>query len=219
MERELLTSKALALLDLTDQEKASITVLIDFLKENPSELGWRGKNVPDINTTDGQIRIIERFIDGLRKKVVPSKPSTVPDNMVSEVLVSYYRYPFDRIDNMKTEHQHAMLAENTVGNLLEKYISLEASKFGWVHCVSELVKKVDFIKRDENSWLLLQIKNRDNSENSSSSAIRKGTEIRKWFRTFSRTGKTNWDKFPDNNLQKSLSEEGFIKFVRSYYAN
>ncbi|MFM7980465.1 MAG: SinI family restriction endonuclease, partial [Candidatus Fonsibacter sp.] len=64
-----------------------------------------------------------------------------------------------------------------------------------------------------------QIKNRDNSENSSNSAIRNGTEIKKWFRSFSRTGATNWSKLPVEMSQYGLSEEGFMEFVAMYLKN
>src|SRR6059058_3167229 len=56
---------------------------------------------------------------------------------------------------------------------------------GWIWCSGTSVKAVDFIHYDEknNEWNLLQVKNRDNTENSSSSKIRDNTTIKKWFRT------------------------------------
>ena len=63
---------------------------------------------------------------------------------------------------------------------------------------------------------MLQVKNRDNSENSSSSAIRAGTIIEKWFRTFSRRAGSNWAAFPDESLRAQLSEEAFKDFVKEY---
>ncbi|MFO0049086.1 MAG: SinI family restriction endonuclease, partial [Pseudanabaena sp.] len=71
-------------------------------------------------------------------------------------------------------------------------------------------------KTDDGKWLALQIKIRDNSEKSSSSAIRSGTEIEKWFRSFSKTGKTNWNSLPKLMQGYNLSEQGFIDFVKSY---
>ena len=67
----------------------------------------------------------------------------------------------------------------------------------------------------------MQVKNRDNTENSSSSAIRNGTEIQKWFRTFSkpsrnRSSNTNWENFPEAEFRDQLSEEGFLQFIRDY---
>ena len=64
-----------------------------------------------------------------------------------------------------------------------------------------------------NPPTLLQIKNRSNSENSSSAAIRIGTDIQKWYRIKAESGHTNWDK-----LQKDtgvvLSEDDFYAFIR-----
>jgi SinI restriction endonuclease len=62
----------------------------------------------------------------------------------------------------------------------------------------------------------LQIKNRDNSENSSSSAIRNGTPIQKWFRSFSKKAKTNWNNLPPSMQPYKLTEDGFRNFVSEY---
>ena len=202
---------------VSDTESKSINTLISFLSENPEELGWRGKNKPDPKTNHGREKIAEKFLISKRKPILPNDPTTVPDQMVSELLCIYFKYPRNRLNEMKVEHQHAMAAENMVGALLEKYIDSVARDFGWVHCVGELVKKVDFITYQNNQWRLLQVKNRDNSENSSSSAIRNGTDIEKWFRTFSRTGQTNWHNFPDKRLVGLLSEDKFISFVNNMY--
>lgn len=112
-----------------------------------------------------------------------------------------------------------MGAENIIGTLLERYIDNQASRFGWIWCAGSIVKAADFIRKNENGWDVLQIKNRDNSENSSSAAIREGTDIKKWFRTFSKRSGTNWDNFPDDKLKKVLSEKGFHQFIRDYIAS
>src|SRR6059058_3472101 len=77
-----------------------------------------------------------------------------------------------------------------------------------------------FIHYDEknNEWNLLQVKNRDNTENSSSSKIRDNTTIKKWFRTYSQRDATNWDNFPDEVSSKNLNEEDFRAFVKNYLA-
>ncbi|VEP18279.1 Type-2 restriction enzyme Eco47I (fragment) [Hyella patelloides LEGE 07179] len=64
--------------------------------------------------------------------------------------------------------------------------------------------------------MALQIKNRDNTENSSSSAISNGTQIEKWFRSFSKKGGTNWNNLPELMQSYNLSEAGFIAFVKTY---
>jgi hypothetical protein len=112
-----------------------------------------------------------------------------------------------------------MGAENLVGDLLERYLASVMEPRGWIWCSGAMVKAVDFVKSPTQvgeKWRMLQVKNRDNSENSSSSAIRAGTNIEKWFRTFSKKTGSNWDKFPDPTFRTLLSEAAFKAFVRDY---
>jgi len=199
---------------MSSSEKYAINTIIQYLKEFPEQVPKRRKI--DLQTKQGVLSFTQKILDEKRKLIIPSNPSTVPDPMVSHILELFYGYSHDKAIDMKTEHQHAMAAENYVGDLLESYISSEAEQFGWVRCVGNTVRAIDFIKKTSNGWLTLQIKNRDNSENSSSSSVRAGTSIKKWFRTFSRTGETNWENFPDENLSDRLSEDGFQRFVTSY---
>jgi hypothetical protein len=149
----------------------------------------------------------------------PEKPQTVPDPLVSFILEHYFNVPEQNLEQARVEHQLAMAAENMVGDLLERYLAKILEPSGWIWCAGSIVKSVDFIKPpppESEIWTVLQIKNRSNSENSSSSAIRKGTNIEKWFRTDAKTGNTNWAKFPDEVLCSQLSEEGFRSFVKRY---
>jgi hypothetical protein len=112
-----------------------------------------------------------------------------------------------------------MGAENFVGELLERYIAEGLEPYDWVWVSGSIVKAVDFIHpptKKNSKWTILQVKNRDNSENSSSSAIRAGTEIKKWFRTFSKKAGSNWQNFPDIMNRADFSEEGFRDFVKKY---
>ena len=149
----------------------------------------------------------------------PERPQTVPDPLVSFILEHYFNVPEQNLERASSEHQLAMAAENMVGDLLERYLAKMLEPSGWIWCAGSIVKSVDFIKpplQDPEVWTVLQIKNRDNSENSSSSAIRKGTTIEKWFRTYSRTGMTNWQNFPDEAQRAVLSENKFQAFVKNY---
>ncbi len=116
-----------------------------------------------------------------------------------------------------------MCAENCVGNLLERYLDSQLRTSYWNWCCGEFVKAIDFLGRNDNGeWIALQIKNRDNSENSSSSAIRDGTRIQKWFRSFSKDTKkgrvsfTNWQKLPPLMQGYNLNENDFKLFVSKY---
>lgn len=152
----------------------------------------------------------------------PTPPSTIPDEMVSTILNVYFHVPQEKLEDAKYLHALSMGAENIVGDLLERYIASVIEPQGWIWCSGSTVKSVDFIRPPvevDGTWDLLQVKNRDNSENSSSSSVRNDTDIIKWFRTFSKTGDTNWPLFPCINARNSLSEAGFICFVSQYLSS
>jgi hypothetical protein len=144
-------------------------------------------------------------------------PETVPDKMVSYILEIYFEYSKEALENIKKEHLYSMAAENMVGFLLEKYIGSTLEAHGWAWCSGDFVRAIDFIKKNtDGSWFLLQVKNRDNTENSSSVAVRDGTTIEKWFRCFSKKDATNWESFPDPFVREHLSEDKFKIFVKSH---
>lgn len=201
-----------------DLEDRSLRLTHKFLLECPEKLSWKASNRPDLNTQTGIMAIGKRFYEGRRTLNLPS-PSTKTDKAVSIVLMSGYGYEEDKIDEILKDHQYAMIAENNVGNYLERYVANNIEPLGWAWCSGELVKATDFIKKSSAGWDLLQIKNRNNSENSSSSAIRDGTTIQKWYRSNSQSGNTRWDKFPDQIGCNQLSEEGFLIFTKEIIEN
>lgn len=189
-----------------------------FLHDNPSSLSWRSrKNRPDLSTPEGLTLLAEKYFRGYRRSDFPKTPSAIPDEAVSIVMRAAYGYSAVQCETIKREHQHSMCAENCVGALLERYIDSVMRPHGWYWCCGDFVKAIDFIRRDSSGhWLALQIKNRDNSENSSSSAIRQGTTIQKWFRSFSKKSSTNWDHLPPLMSGYTLSESGFLTFIQNY---
>jgi hypothetical protein len=197
------------------------SLLIDFLKEMPEMFSSRKKIKPDPREEKGQAEILELVRLAKSKPIRPSTPTTVPDHAVSVILGACYDIDEQRWEQIKLEHQYSMVAENLVGELLERYIDHISKKhnLGWIRAWGDIVKHVDFIKKTDDGWMLLQIKNRDNSENSSSQSVRNGTNIIKWFRTFSRSGKTNWEKFPDPDFTNFASEHGFLKFIETILRN
>lgn len=203
--------------DLADK----YAVLLRFLSKYPSAASaMRGANAPPVGSMD-YIRRQALSFAKVRDPRSPKPPETVPDEMVSVILVSYFNIDQAHIERIKREHSLSMAAENMIGELLERYLASVMEPKGWIWCSGAMVKAVDFIKPPSSGgdWRLLQVKNRDNSENSSSSAIRIGTKIEKWHRTFSRRVGSNWDAFPDQDLRKHLSEEGFKDFVKKYLMN
>lgn len=161
-------------------------------------------------------------------KLPPSKkvanPSGAPsDYLVSKIVQTALNLPSDKLDDIQKYHALAMQVENIQGGLLEEYIASKVSKCNWIWCKGETVKSVDFCTKDCKT--LLQIKNKYNTENSSSSNIRQGTTIEKWYRLGKKivSGKPvpifRWDnlnkiiKDNGNGLDPKLSEKDFEKFI------
>lgn len=156
-----------------------------------------------------------QFLRG-RKEKHPEVPSTEPDGAFLDVMSYYYSCPYSA-DLIIEIHKKAMASENIVGDILERYIASVLEPHNWVWASGSVLRAIDFIYQDPNgNWTLLQVKNRDNSENSSSSAIRNGTPIKKWFRSFSRKKSTNWPAFPVPQFAHLLSEDAFRKFLIAY---
>jgi hypothetical protein len=198
------------------------TGVIKFLAAHPTAAATvRGVRAPRIGTAE-YVRKQAAVFAQSREPRAPKAPETIPDEMVTAILCSYFGIAHAHADRVKKEHLLAMAAENIVGELLERYLASIMEPNGWIWCSGSMVKAVDFIQTPSThngTWRLLQVKNRDNSENSSSSAIRIGTDIEKWHRTFSRKKDLNWAKFPDESIRKDISEESFKTFVEDYLRN
>lgn len=193
--------------------------VISFLAQHPEAASsLRGASAPAIGTAEYIVKQAESFHES-RKLRAPKPPETIPDEMVSVILNSFFDVPSSELNRVKREHQLSMGAENFVGELLERYLASVLEDQGWIWCSGAMVKAVDFVKPPSvtgGTWNMLQVKNRDNSENSSSSAIRNGTSIDKWHRTFSRKAGSNWLAFPDPAIRPLLSETAFSSYVRRY---
>lgn len=138
---------------------------------------------------------VEKFLRGYNNRIscCESKmPGTVPDEAVSIIIKARaVNLSDEQIGRIIYAHRLAMSAENILGLLLEEFLFEKLSSAGWAMAWGETVRAVDFC--DKNGRLL-QIKNRSNSENSSSSKIREGKPIEKWFRVDAATGRYAWDK-------------------------
>jgi hypothetical protein len=109
-----------------------------------------------------------------------------------------------------------MSAENILGLMLEEYLAVSLEFHGW-HCAwGETVKSVDFVHEDGR---LLQVKNRSNSENSSSSTVRNGTQIEKWFRIKADRIEYMWSSLNEICGTIELSEDSFVDFVQTTLKN
>lgn len=181
---------------------------------------------PDMQASRNQEAITPEFLRGHvqgfaagRQSRGPVIPRTIPDERIKDILEVAYHVPSDMLEDAIRRHMEAMGAENFIGWILESYIASEAEPLGWVWCSGAIVRSVDFIcPMDGGNWRMLQVKNRSNSENSSSSKVRQGTSIEKWFRIYAYNGKTNWDTFPDPELRTKLSEESFRTYIIDYFS-
>lgn len=196
--------------------------IIDFLRSNPDMLSGRRSFPFNLNTPEDVNDLFLIYSKAINSKLILTPPQTIPDEAVSVIIEATLECGYEKTNAIKLEHQLSMAAENMVGALLERYLFGVLKYHGWVWCAGDFVRAVDFIKRNpDGTWIALQVKNRDNTENSSSSAIRNNTQIIKWFRTYSKPSKrrasnSNWDAFPDYECRRHLSEEDFLIFVHRY---
>lgn len=169
--------------------------------------------------------IIKKWVQKIHKaynkriSVRESKtPGTSPDSLINHILKTRLQNLSEsQIMDMIFAHRAAMSAENILGLLLEEYIwskldVVNNEKRIWVFAWGDVIKAVDLCS---NLGDLIQIKNRDNSENSSSQAVRNGTTIQKWFRIKAKTGETQWPRLCrligcDEGI---YSEDDFKNFV------
>lgn len=119
-----------------------------------------------------------------------------------------------------------MSAENMNGAILEEYLSEVLEPYGWYWCAGSIYRAVDFCYLSQDNIILLQVKNKYNTENRSSSAIRAGTEIKKWNRLKKPRVATgldipipNWRALTelinaDDILLELLTEENYLEYIR-----
>ena len=151
--------------------------------------------------------------DNRASKRISNLPGTVADPIIEKIIGTRLDHLSDD-DLVKITYAHrlGMSAENILGLLLEEYLATQLRDYGWQCAWGETVKSVDFVNEQGN---LLQIKNRSNSENSSSSAIRHGTEIDKWHRIKADRVEYMWEKLNQICNTQHLSENDFVEFAVS----
>jgi len=154
----------------------------------------------------------QRGYDGRASQRVSNPPGTVADPVIEKIIGSRLTCLTQHdLNKITYAHRLGMSAENILGLILEEFLSVHLKAHGW-HCAwGETVKSVDFVHENGS---LLQIKNRSNSENSSSSAVRDGTQIEKWYRIKADRIEYMWDKLNTICGTSHLSETLFVAFVK-----
>jgi len=156
---------------------------------------------------------VEKYMKGFNNRISKrsSTIGTVADSIIDDIIKSKLVGLSEiEIQQIKFAHRLSMSAENALGHLLEQYLAESLIEYGWYCCWGNSIRSVDFCHADGR---LLQIKNRSNSENSSSSRVRIGTKIDKWYRVDAKTGKYQWNKLCQTIGGENLSEESFRGFV------
>tara|TARA_B100000408_G_scaffold133108_1_gene119935 strand:- start:5279 stop:6172 length:894 start_codon:yes stop_codon:yes gene_type:complete len=181
----------------------------------PGNIG--GKNDNEYDVIRKWISKYQAGKSGRASRRFSNPPGTVADPIIEKIIGARLSgLSQDDLHRINYAHRLGMSAENILGLILEEYLANELEPFRW-HCAwGETVKSVDFVNEDGR---LLQIKNRSNSENSSSSAVRNGTQIEKWFRIKARRVEYMWGALNDICGTSSLSEESFVSFVQTTLEN
>jgi len=176
---------------------------------------------------------LKKWVSGYQTFELPTEKvkrakGTCSDPAIKEMVKIVYSFD-DATANYQSEvHDIFMAAENAQGDLIEEYIAGKIKPFGWLWCRGETIHSVDFCTKD--GLHLLQIKNKNNTENSSSSSVRNGTIIEKWYRLGSKSEKGvikpvyKWDELNKiindslgtaSSLSCDMSEEDYIKFLKA----
>lgn len=124
-------------------------------------------------------------------------------------------------------HYLFMSAENMNGAILEQYLADVLEPNGWLWCAGAIFRAIDFCYFGEDEIVLLQVKNKYNTENSSSSAIRIGTDIIKWNRLNRPRRESGLDRPLPNwqalqeivnmpHLDNLLTEESYLEYIEQY---
>lgn len=197
----------------SDEMGTVLTVALKDLRNLP-RLGYKG--VDAIPFKDYISKWVEKFLKGFNSRPsvrLGQKSNTFSDPIVKLVLQARLpKITKETADQVEVGHRQMMTIENLIGSLLEEYLSTKLKENGWCCCWGSTIDAVDFCRADGR---LLQIKNSDNSENSSSSRVRAGTTIEKWHRRKStKKAAFFWDGLNAMVGREDLSEEEFRKFVQ-----
>lgn len=149
---------------------------------------------PGINLTGQQTPTlyIERWVKGYVDAIhnppslrTANPKSACTDPAIKVIVKATQDLTEDEATLGEINHNLFMSAENIQGNLLEEYIASKTHPYGFLWCYGNVLRAIDFCNSDGSFFL--QVKNKSNTENSSSSNIREGTSIEKWYRLGTRT--------------------------------
>jgi SinI restriction endonuclease. len=126
---------------------------------------------------------LKKYENGFQRRIsqrISQIPHTTADPIINIIIQARLTgLTTEHLEQIKYAHRLSMSAENILGLLLEEFLAEKLAQYGWFCCWGESIRHVDFCNVDGS---LLQVKNRSNSENSSSSRVRINQPIEKWYR-------------------------------------
>jgi len=168
-------------------------------------------NTPEILAQSWLKKYRDSYDNRISRRI-SQPPTTIADPIVNIIInARLTQLTADQLEQIKYAHRLSMSAENIQGLLLEEFLAEQLEDYGWYCCWGESVRHVDFCNIDGS---LLQVKNRSNSENSSSSRVRINQPIEKWYRVDAKTGLYRWSYFNEKYATDRFSEQNFVMFVQ-----
>lgn len=153
-----------------------------------------------------------------------AKPKNSCDDPVLNLMIENIKgLSEEESSTWLSHHNLFMSAENIQGELLEQYIDSKLDSNLWFWCRGSIVNAIDFCTLDGKNFL--QIKNKYNTENSSSDKVRDKRNIDKWYRIKKKTKdkkpypEFNWESLNEilNSIQPkynyNLNEEDYCDFI------
>lgn len=169
--------------------------IFDIACHNPDR--FPGIHLQGIQTPEFYIeRWVKGYYDAVNNppsKRIASPKSACTDPAIRIIVKAAQGLSTEAALQGEAAHNLFMSAENIQGNLLEEYIASKVRPYGFLWCDGNVLRAIDFCNTDGSFFL--QVKNKSNTENSSSSSIREGTTIEKWYRLGTRA--RNRVKYPD----------------------
>lgn len=168
-------------------------------------------STPEVLTQSWLKKYQDSYENRISKRI-SLPPGTIADPIVKTIInARFTELTANSLEQIEYAHRLSMSAENIQGLLLEEFLAEQLADYGWYCCWGESVRHVDFCNVDGS---LLQVKNRSNSENSSSSRVRINQPIEKWYRVDARTGSYRWAYFNQKYNTARFSEDNFVMFVQ-----
>lgn len=205
-----------------------LEVKSEFIKELNSNLEYIYFKSNTFEESSDVVTEIRKFVKSMIEKYVTQrqisdifskiKSSGESDSAVDLIVKKFRAINEAELIKLKEAHFEFMSAENINGYLLESFLANTLEEDGWIWCSGEVYKSVDFCKINGSNIELLQVKNKYNSENSSSTKIRQGTNIKKWHRLNKESD--NWHELHEilgGACTGELNESKYMEYIEQQF--